>query len=133
MSHLTRVLLLFPLLLLCTSSLPAQIHPSAQTVNVITHYTATELRDLCREYIAIFDGTAPENPIKGVKSGQCMGYILGAIDGLNLEMAAGVGPKSLKACVPKTATMDELVRIFLKFIDIHPEQLHHTAAGVAWN
>jgi len=117
MSHLTRVLLLFLLLLFCILSSPAQIRATS-------HLTATELRDLCREYIATDDATHP--------AGQCYGYIQGAADGLDLARATGEVPTSVKPCVPKEATTDELVRAFLKFIDGHPEKLSHTAAGVVW-
>jgi len=121
---LTRVLLLFPLLLLCTSSSPAQIR-------VTSHLTATELRDLCREYIATDDATHP--------AGQCLGYIEGAVDAINVSRASilSIHPHSTVPlppawCAPKEGTTDELVRVFLKFIDGHPEKLSHAAADVVW-
>jgi|SRR6516162_3053430 hypothetical protein len=110
MSHLNKVLLLFPLLLLCTSSSPAQ------TVKVGTHRTATKLQDLCREH-----------------AGECLGYIQGAADGFAFAMAHGWVPTSWKACTPKGVTGNGLVRVFLEFIDNHPEQLSYSAADVVWN
>jgi hypothetical protein len=67
------------------------------------------------------------------KAGACLGYIQGAVDGLQLAMATGVVSKSFKACVPEASTTDELVRVFLKFIDDHPEGLSYAAADVVWS
>jgi hypothetical protein len=113
-------LLLFPLLLLCTSSSPAQ------TVDVITHKNAIELRDLCRELIG------PNRFEHPLDAGHCTGYIQGAVDGLNLAPTVWKVPASVKACVPQGTTTEELVRVFLKFIDSHPQKLSYAAANVVW-
>lgn len=129
MSHLTRVLLLFPLLLLCALSSPA--------ADVVARENAKELRDKCRDYIAMAPVARPgaffDIPGLALNANKCIGYIEGAIDGLNIKMAAsGVDPKSLKACMPKEATTDELVRVFLKYIYSHPGELSNMAADVVW-
>jgi hypothetical protein len=123
-------LLLFPLLL-CTLSSHAQIHPSAQTANVTTHKTATQLRDLCREFMAM-PGGSNIPPEQFLHVGECMGYVLGAVDGFHLAMVTWKVPTSVKACMPKGATIDELVQVTLKFIDGHPEDLSSAAADVVW-
>jgi hypothetical protein len=114
-------------MLLCTSSSPTQ----TAAVNVISHQTAKELRDLCREYIVMVDGprTSPENPLN---AGQCLGYIQGLVDGFDLAMATLKGPTSLKVCMPKKATTDEATRVTLKYIGDHPEDLSNTASDVVW-
>jgi hypothetical protein len=38
----------------------------------------------------------------------------------------------IKPCVPEEATAEELVPVFLKFIDDHPEKLSYGAADVLW-
>jgi hypothetical protein len=126
MSGLQRAVLLF-LLLSCASRLLA----------VSSHQTATELRDLCKAYITSVDvGTATllerERTQHQLNVGICLGYVQGAVDGYELELASGLVPKSLKACVPKGATADELIRVFLKFIEGHPEDLSYAAADVVW-
>ena len=118
MPHLNRVLLLFPLLLLCTSSSPAQ---TVRPVIVQSYQKAKELRDLCREYIAGMDAIRRiEKPTAdAVKGAACLGYIKGSVDGLNLAIhnLAGSGmasrevPKSFNACVPGV-NVEELARGF---------------------
>ena len=121
MSHLRRVLLLFPLLLLCTSSSPAQ------TAEVPTYLHANELRDLCRAYTTSVDTHAN---VSCTDVGQCLGYMQGAVDGLNLAMVKY--NIALGACVPKMANPDELTRVTLKVIDEHPEKLSHIATETVW-
>ena len=126
MSHLTRVLLLFPLLLLCTLSSPAQ------TVTVTTHKTATELRDLCRAYIIGTGTLSTEAQLTQhqLNVGICLGYIQGAADALTLAM--GNFQFEAKACMPSQPTTEEQVRVTLKYIDGHPELLSYSAADVVW-
>jgi hypothetical protein len=60
----------------------------------------------------------------------CLGYIQGAADGFSLAMVDyGVAKR---ACLPKKATTDELIRVTLKFIDEHPEKLSNGGADVVW-
>jgi hypothetical protein len=99
---------------------------------VPTHKSAKELRNSCRGYIATIDGTI-QTVRNQINAGICLGYIQGAVDGLQLAMATGVVSKSFKACVPEASTTDELVRVFLKFIDDHPEGLSYAAADVVWS
>jgi hypothetical protein len=124
MSHLTRVLLLI-LLLLCTLSSPAAL---------VVHKDAKELRDSCREVVAIIDIPPGHATVGGgIEGGICLGFIQGVVDGF--AVAAGRGwevPTSLKACVPEKASTDELIRVFLKYIDGHPENLSYAAADVVW-
>ena len=152
MSHLNRVLLLFPLLLLCTSSLPAQ---TVTPYRIPVNQTAEGLRDLCREAIAgieAFRKAGEKSEITPLaiehlkvhdpaKGGACLGYIQGAVDGLNLAMMTGEVQKSFQACIPayhaqltrpEGVTTDEMIRVFLEFIDSHPENLSYAAADVVW-
>jgi hypothetical protein len=120
MPHLNRVLLLFPLLLLCTSSSPAQHGPP---IPVQAHQTAKTLRDLCREYVATGDEYH-------LDARACLGYVEGAIDALTLAMVNF--QFEAKACVLPMATTEDLVRVTLKYIDAHPEKLSYAAADVVW-
>ena len=148
MSHLTRVLPLFPTLLLCTSSL------SSQTATVGTHRDAKKLRDVCKGDIATVRDTNPlllgrageqgasswrkidETPQTyrdQINAGICLGYIQGAVDAINLSLHPySTLPLPPAWCAPKEATTDELIRVFLKYIDGHPEELSHAAADVLW-
>jgi hypothetical protein len=130
MSHLNRVLLVFPLMLLCTSSSLTQ----TAAVSVISHQTAKQLQDLCRDYIAMVDGprNTPEHPLN---TGQCLGYIQGLVDGFDLAMASLKVARlktSLTVCVPKTATTDEMARVTLKYIGDHSKDLSNTASDEMW-
>jgi hypothetical protein len=118
--------------------LPAQ---TGRPVIIQSYQNAKELRDLCREYIAGMDAIRKiEKPTADpVKGAACIGYIKGAVDGLNLAihnlaasgMASGAVPKSFNACVP-VVNVEELARIFLKYIDSHPGELSNMAADVVW-
>ena len=89
------------------------------TVNVMSHLTTKELRDLCITMDA-------------VHAGHCGGYVQGVVDGIYFATAGWKVP-TVKACVPQGATTDELVRVTLKIIDAHPEELSSPAASVVWN
>ena len=147
MSHSHRVLLLFPLLR-CTCSrqdhTPSAADLSRELAPGRVHKTAKELRDNCKEYIASLDpsghfhATDAEN---AVHVALCLGFIQGAVDGLALMPTPGV---ETTACVlndpdatydqtpPPEPTMEELVRVTLKFMDEHPEDLSLEAAKVVW-
>jgi hypothetical protein len=120
---------LFPLLVLCASSLHAQnAHGEGP------HLRATQLRDECKKYVAVADGTLPkvERQLHAGSVGTCGGYVMGAADAFEVAMKSGVLPEPLQACVPKESTGDELIRVFLKFIDSHPEKLSNSAAEIVW-
>jgi hypothetical protein len=126
MSHVNEALLLLPLLLPCTSTSPAQT-----VTEVPTHKGAKELRNSCRGYIATIDGTI-QTVRNQINAGICLGYIQGAVDGFYLAMVTWEVPTSAKACVPKEATTEDLVRVFLKYIDGHPEHLSDSAVSAVW-
>jgi hypothetical protein len=74
-----------------------------------------------------------------INAGICLGYIQGAVDAIHLSLASlpSVHPYSTLPlapawCAAKEATTDELIQVFLKYIDGHPEELSHAAADLVW-
>ena len=54
----------------------------------------------------------------------------GAVDGL--YVAIEDNNDASRACVPKEATVDELIRVTQKYIEENPKSLHYAAADVVW-
>jgi hypothetical protein len=56
-----------------------------------------------------------------MKGMNCFGYVRGVWDTFSLYEAAGYPPL---ACIPQEATVGELVRVIVKYLNDHPNQLH---------
>lgn len=58
----------------------------------------------------------------------CMGFIAGVADTLSVLKSRSLNP--YRACVPDEVTEGQLEKVFKKYADDHPEQLHLSAADV---
>ena len=56
----------------------------------------------------------------------CLGYILGAAEGINLFANNALATQPY--CFPDGVTADQVVNIVLNFSEAHPEDLHLTAS-----
>src|SRR6266496_1313567 len=73
--------------------------------------TGSALLSWCEKYEA---GAENEH------SGLCVGYVMGV-----LEMVKRMPPNAREfPCLPENATNDQAVRVVLKYLRDHPEQLH---------
>jgi hypothetical protein len=100
------------------------------------YFNADTLATDCRVAIRTRDNPAQSpapQAIQDVKDSQlCIGYMTGVVDSYEVE------PDSLKTagrglCVPDDVRSTQLVRVFVKYADDHPEELHLAAPTVVWN
>ena len=62
-------------------------------------------------------------------SSQCVGYMQGALDIFEATKAWNWSPNAGSICVPQEVSTEEAIRVFLKYMDEHPEELHFAAAA----
>src|SRR6266704_3564899 len=97
--------------------------PSLQAETKLT--TASELADNC----AAMDSSGNmRDPGAFLSTGLCLGYLMGALQADNIRTKI-LGDKP-SSCLPATFTTGQMVKIFLKYINDHPERLHLNAALV---
>jgi Rap1a immunity proteins len=58
---------------------------------------------------------------------ECMGYICGVVDAPTIASRRNESG-AFSACIPESVSKGQLVRIYLKYADNHPERLHLVAA-----
>lgn len=92
-----------------------------------------QLATQCRVYIRIVEGTL-QSPTKGnlVDAGKCSAYVQGVVDTIQNLRQSPLIPKRTLFCPPDEITGDEAVRITIKYLDDHPEDLHYAASSNVW-
>lgn len=72
---------------------------------------------------------AAERGTPSVQSAHCLGYLNGIADGLDAWESFNKyhnGNLPPPACIPRSATMGELARVVVKFLNDHPNKLHES-------
>ena len=67
------------------------------------------------------------NSSSDLNFGECIGYIKGAADGVELTDYASVVSKVIprsQLCLPQTATAGQVKDVFMKYLTDHPEMRH---------
>lgn len=80
-----------------------------------------ELRDTCKN-----SGTA-----NGFNEGYCLALVIGVNAGY--EMGKGVDGTISHLCIPGEVTYGQMVRVVVKYLNDHPEELHHSSALLTVN
>jgi Rap1a immunity proteins len=73
------------------------------------------------------------NSAETFAGGFCAGFVEGVIDSQYMREAAdsGLGPSNIpRYCIPQEATYDQIVKVFVKYLDEHPELLHKPACSL---
>lgn len=65
------------------------------------------------------------------KHNKCVSYLGGIVDATSIWVDWGMMSK--KYCQPKEITLEQLRKIYIKYANEHPEELHLTASGIAIN
>ena len=86
-------------------------------------HTGRYLLDACSE--AIREGNKDY-----LKSGYCIGYLASSIQEEQFRREAGIGKAT--SCMPKEATLEQVSRIVVKFLDDHPGQLPLPSTVLVW-
>src|SRR5436190_23371859 len=104
------------LLALSLSAIVGPLHAQSQVIE-----TANDLVAACRLSVAATDGgIAVAGDYDAVKVGNatyCLAYIAGFSDAMSLTSVP-------LFCSPTNSTMGQARKVFLKYMDEHPEELH---------
>jgi len=107
-------------------------------------YTADELRTLCNAAIKCDDDPKACDSEQFAGRGACHAYVRGFLSGLAAALAhvTTLGTKEkeisyfearrkyMKYCPSETATLSQIPRIFIKYINDHPEKLNDQASNI---
>ncbi len=97
----------------------------AQETKTRFFMSASALADVCRAAIRLEDKSRTVSDAGD--SSQCVGYIQGTLDTFEAVRGWKWAPKAGSICMPQEAATDQAIRIFLKYMDDHPEELHFAA------
>ena len=62
---------------------------------------------------------------------ECQAYIVGALDGMIFQQV--FDRKPLSFCAPEKVTYRQIVRVVMKYMDQHPEEIHKLFTIVIWS
>ena len=88
-------------------------------------HSGSKLLQNCNSYSMLVDGSSNSKIILG--AGLCLGTVRGIIDAGAIfdTFAEQAGkPPSNVFCVPESVTADQGVRVVIKYLEGHPEDLH---------
>lgn len=107
-------------------------------------FSGNEMLVKCRAALVVIEKgeQAPLPTTEIIDAGVCVQYILGYIDGHNnaawiaaMKQKKGNAAKSdirgnSSFCVPDNITRPQILRIYVKYLDNHPELLHYGAGSL---
>ncbi len=97
------------------------------------YLSTSELASKCRVSINITDGVIPAVSALQFQSGAfCDGYFLGFASGIQIMKYMNDSMTS-RVCLPGNSEVGQWERVFLKYIDQHPEELHLPMTIVVWS
>ena len=94
--------------------------------------TADKLAINCRASNRVTDGPVPTDADLR-KADECNHYIHGVIDTFESAKDWDWSPKGESICAPEGFNGDQAIRIFVKYADEHPEELHNSAPSMVWD
>jgi hypothetical protein len=67
----------------------------------------------------------------GYNEGKCIAFVIGVDAGY--QMDRGVDGMQSHVCMPEGVTYGQMVKVVVKYLNDHPEELHHPAALLTLN
>ena len=105
---------------------------SAHAQNGGFYKTSDMLSAGCRIAIRTWSEQNP-NSIDLLVGQSCVGYLQGALDTFEFEKVTGSQKSEAQSvCVPDDVKSEQAIRVFMKYSEDHPEELHHSAPLVVW-
>jgi hypothetical protein len=96
------------------------------------YMNADRLSANCRIAIRTWSEQNP-NSIDLLIAQTCNGYLQGAVDTFEFEKVTGSQKYEAQSiCVPDDVKSEQAIRVFMKYSDEHPEELHKSAPLVVW-
>jgi hypothetical protein len=87
--------------------------------------TAKDMQKECRVAVKVLDGTAEKNFENVLFTGECVGYIKGAVDG---SQVLADNASWYRVCTPDNLSTAALIKKFIAFVDAFPK---YTLASTA--
>lgn len=94
--------------------------------------TTDVLADKCRAAIRASENPTTLTAKDWGDASFCLGYVEGALDSFEAAKGWNWSPKNESVCVPADVKGDQAIRVFMKYADNHPEELHKAAPAVLW-
>ena len=87
--------------------------------------SANQLATDCRELLRMLDNGGASKSTEPMSAGNCAGYFSGLSESIPMEtgLLETLGAPTL-ICIPDSATVEQLVRVFMKSVDENPEGTH---------
>jgi hypothetical protein len=92
--------------------------------------SSTEIYKACKVTIRLSNDDSQATPQEIVDMTKCTYYLTGLLRGAELQgyldykLQNDLYENILRACQPSEVTIRQVMRIFVKFLDDHPEKLH---------
>ena len=80
--------------------------------------SAKDMQKECRVALSVMSGKAEKTFENVLFTGECIGYIQGAIDA---SQPLAENTTWYKVCVPDDVSVDDLIRRFITFVDANPK------------
>ncbi len=92
-----------------------------------------QLATQCKTYVRVTDYSL-QTPTKAdfAEAGKCVAYVQAVVDAYQNLRQSPLIPRRALFCAPDEMTGDQAVRITLKYLDDHPEELHYAASSDVW-
>lgn len=95
--------------------------------------TGTEFMSICRTAIRVLEaGNVPISSEDAVSAGRCVGIVEGVGGLYNVMAGAKWIPEKSRVCLPSTANNEQIVRVTLKYMEEHPEELGADAGALTF-
>ena len=94
--------------------------------------TAGELGTNCRTNVAILNGAATDRADDSMAFGICIGFIEGWWEGATSVLVRSPYPTQnpFRLAIEKGVSVAQICKVFVKYMDKHPEKEHETAGLV---
>jgi hypothetical protein len=106
--------------------------PSARALDAQGNITAGEMTSWCEPYRAAVLKDHQVTVQATRDSRVCFGAFM-AIQQLSVTMLPGESRNALRECLPPSTTLVELIKVFIRYSDMHPEMGHWRFTDVALN
>ena len=87
----------------------------------------------CRAAVRVMDDESKASQTDYVYAAACANYLEGVLDAFETIREWGTAVRSDVLCVPNDVKRDQVVRVFTKYADAHPEVLNRSATSTIWS
>lgn len=93
------------------------------------HADGTKLLEHCRAAMDVIE-KRPSSESSAGEAGLCVGVVQGALDSMTMYQYMFEVPADRRICAPPNMSIEQAIRITVKYASEHPEQLHFTEGGL---